>query len=94
MSTMSIQQINSSIMFGNLSSEQLDSVVMAVKYARSQMAKSRMNQVRVGSSVKYYSRKMMTNITGRVEKVGRKFLTVRLPDGTMWKVPAHMVEVA
>lgn len=88
-----IQQINSSIMFSGLSNEQLDSVIAAVKYARGQLGKTIKRGLRVGDSVKFYSSKRGIDVTGTVDKVAIKYVTVRTNQG-LWKVPANMLEVA
>jgi len=87
-----IQEINSSIMFGNLSNDQLDSIIAAVKYRRSQLTREVKRGITVGSHVKFYSTKRGQNFTGTVEKIAVKFVTVNT--GTMrWRVPANMLEV-
>lgn len=88
-----IQEINSAIMFGNLSNDQLDSIISAVKYRRGQLTREVKRQIVVGTQVKFYSSKRGQNFTGTVEKVAVKFVTVNT--GTMrWRVPANMLEIA
>jgi predicted RNA-binding protein with PUA-like domain len=95
MSYATIQQINSGIMFGNLTNEQLDSVVMAVKYARAQMAKENMRAIYPGDTVFYYSPKQGRDVQGRVIKLGRKFVTVQdSTNNSLWRVPANMLKTA
>ncbi len=87
----SIQEINSSIMFGDLSNDQLDSVISAVKFRRSQLTKEVKRGLTVGSKVKFYSTKRGQTFQGTVEKVAVKFVTVNC--GSMrWRVPANMLE--
>jgi len=88
-----IQQINSSIMFSGLTNEQLDSVISAIKYARNQLGKDIKRGLRVGDNVKFYSTKRGINVTGVVDKVAIKYVTVRSNQG-LWKVPANMLEAA
>lgn len=88
-----IQEINSSIMFGDFTSEQLDSVVMAVKFARAQLQKQNKNMFVRGSKVKFTSSRTGKVIFGEVTEVKRKFIHVR--DGIMvYRVPASMLTQA
>lgn len=89
----SIQDINSSIMFGDLTNDQLDSIVMAIKYRRGNLTQEAKRAFGPGSSVKFYSSKRGQTFTGEVVKVGRKFLTVRTQSG-LWRVPGNMLEAA
>lgn len=86
-----IQEINSTIMFGNLTNDQLDSVISAVKFRRSQLTREVKRGLTVGSKVKFYSTKRGQTYQGTVEKVAVKFVTVNC--GTVrWRVPANMLE--
>lgn len=93
MSYATIQEINSGIMFGNLSNDQLNSVLQAVKYARAQLGKTKIRSFARGDSVKFTSSKTGQTVIGTVEKVAIKYVTVRTNQG-LWKVPASMLEVA
>ncbi len=93
MQTATIQQINSSIMFGTFTNEQLDSIMCAVKYARAQLGKEIKRSLSRGDSVKFYSSKRGTTVFGTVEKVAIKYVTIRANNG-LWKVPANMLEAA
>ena len=92
MQTATIQQINSSIMFGNFTNDQLDSVISAIKYARSQLGKSMKQGLRVGDRVEFYSSKRGITVTGTVSKIAIKYITVNSATG-LWKVPANMLKV-
>lgn len=88
-----IQQINHSIMFGNFTNEQLDSVTSAVKFARSLLSRFNKRQLRIGTTVKWTNSRTGRMETGAVEKIAIKFVTVNT--GAMrWKVPANMLKVA
>lgn len=96
-----IQEVNTSIMFSNFSNTQLDSIISAVKYARTQLAQDTKRELRVGSTVKFYSTKRGITVTGTVDKIAIKYVTVReTPQTTgrlvhnLWKVPANMLEAA
>ena len=92
MQVATIQQINSSIMFGNFTNDQLDSVISAIKYARSQLGKSMKQGLRVGDKVEFYSSKRGITVTGTVSKIAIKYITVNSATG-LWKVPANMLKV-
>ena len=89
------QQIVQHIMFGNLSNEQLNNIIDAVKFARANIARVNISTIRAGTSVQFTSSKTGKNITGEVTKVGRKFLIIREHGVSYgnWRVPANMVEV-
>ena len=94
---MDIKQINSAIMFGNFTNEQLDSIQSAVQYARAQLRSVKIREFRKGDTVKFTSTKRGVTIVGTVEKVAIKYVTVRennsgrITSG-LWKVPANMLE--
>lgn len=96
--TISINDINQAIMHGTLTNDQLDSVIMAVKYRRTQIGKQVKRSLAAGASVKFYSSKHGREILGTVTKVNRKFVIVRektskgLFVNTNWRVPANMLE--
>jgi hypothetical protein len=90
---MDIKQVNSAIMFGTWSNTELESMIDAVKFARASLAKQNKNQFRIGSSVKFYSSKKRQTFTGTVTKVAIKYITVNT-GGSLWRVPANMLESA
>ena len=86
-----IQEVNTAIMFGNFTNEQLNSIVSAVQYARAQLGKQKIRTFTKGDTVKFHSTKRGVTVTGTVTKVAIKYVTVK--DGMMlWKVPANMLE--
>ena len=88
-----IQEVNSAIMFGDFTNEQLNSIVSAVQYARAQLGKQKIRTFTKGDTVKFHSTKRGVTVTGTVTKVAIKYVTVK--DGMMlWKVPANMLEAA
>ena len=91
-----IQDINSTIISGQFTNDQLNSIVMAVTFARNQLAqKTRFTLVK-GSQVKFVSSRNGQTVLGTVEKVNRKFIIVK-ENGTAfgtWRVPANMLEAA
>lgn len=91
-----IQEINSTIISGVFSNEQLDSITMAIKFARNQLAQKNKFTLTRGSKVKFVSSRSGKTVLGTVEKVNRKFIIVR-ENGMMfqtWRVPANMLEAA
>ena len=90
---MDIKEINSAIMFGNLTNEQLGSVIDAVKYARAQMTKQKARSFGVGATVKFTSNRNGITYNGTVEKVKIKYVLVRTNVG-LYNVPANMLEAA
>ena len=88
-----IQQVNSTIMFGDFTNDQLNSIISAVKFRRSQLTRETKRQLRVGSQVKFASTKTGQTVVGTVNKVAIKYVTVSTPQG-LWRVPANMLEVA
>ena len=83
--------VNSAIMHGTFSNDQLNSIVAAIKYRRSQLAKTIKGQLSVGAMVKFHSTKHNASIIGQVSKVAIKYVTVDTARGR-WKVPASMLE--
>ena len=86
-----IQEVNTAIMFGNFTNDQLTSIVNAVQYARAQLGKQKIREFTKGDTVKFHSTKRGVTVKGTVTKVAIKYVTVK--DGVMlWKVPANMLE--
>jgi hypothetical protein len=86
-----IQEVNTAIMFGNFTNDQLTSIVNAVQYARAQLRAVKIRSFTKGDTVKFHSIKRGVTVTGTVTKVAIKYVTVK--DGVMlWKVPANMLE--
>ena len=92
----SINDINQTIIRGDFTNDQLDSIIMAVKFARNTIIKRNKSSLRVGDSVKWTSRRTGATVFGTVEKVNRKFIIVRENRfntlGGSWRVPANMLE--
>lgn len=88
-----IQEVNSAIMFGDFTNEQLDSVIQAVKYRRAQITKTNVRSFWNGDSVKFVHPKTGRVHVGVVAKVKIKNITVR-EGNTNWNVPANMLTAA
>jgi len=86
-----IQQINSTIMFGNLTNTELSSIIDAVKFARAQITKQQARALRVGDSVKFTSNRNGVTYKGTVDKIKIKYVLVNTAQGR-YNVPASMLE--
>ena len=89
----SIKDVNSAIIAGNFTNDQLTSIIDAVKFARSQLTQQTKRSLRLGSTVKFTSTKNGMNYVGTVDKIAIKYITVRTQAG-LWRVPANMLEAA
>ena len=87
---MDIKQINSAIMFGDLTNTELSSVIEAVKFARSRLQKQVKRSLMLGDNVQFTSTRTGRTMLGTVTKIAIKYITVRTIDG-LWKVPANML---
>ena len=90
---LSIQEINSAIIAGNFTNDQLTSISDAVRFARTQIAQQTKYTLRVGTKVKFTSSRSGMEVTGDVQKINRKFVIVK-SGVTNWRVPASMLAAA
>jgi hypothetical protein len=90
---MDIKAINTAIITGTWTDTELSSMIDAVKFARSRIVQQNIFTMRAGAAVQFTSNKNGMTYKGTVEKVGRKFITVRTPQGG-WRVPANMLTPA
>ena len=94
-----IQEINSSIIGGNFTNDQLSSIIQAVTFARNQIANVNKFTLVKGTRVKFVNSRTGQTVVGTVEDVKRKFIHVRentsgrLTSG-VWRVPANMLSAA
>ncbi len=90
---MNIKQINTAIMQGDFTNEELNSIGDAMRFARAQLVVRNKSTLTIGSNVKFTSSTRGT-ISGVVKKINRKFIIVDQPGQfRSWKVPANMLEV-
>ena len=93
MSQLSIQDVNSAIMFGSFTNEQLESIAAAVKYRRAQINRETKRALMLGDVVRFTHPRTGRTHQGNVIKINIKNIKVR--DGvTTWNVPANMLSVA
>jgi hypothetical protein len=90
---MNVKDINSAIMFGNLTNDELSTVIDAVKFARTQLTKQKTRAFSIGDRVKFTSNRNGLTYVGNVRKVKIKFVLVNTPGG-LFNVPANMLEAA
>jgi ferredoxin-fold anticodon binding domain-containing protein len=88
---MNVQQINSAIITGKLTNDELTSVIDAVKFARARLAQTLKFSLRVGQKVQFTSSRSGMTLVGTVRKVAIKNVIVDTPQGG-YKVPANMLE--
>ena len=90
---MNIKQINTAIMQGDFTNEELNSIGDAIRFARAQLVVRNKSALTIGSNVKFTSSTRGT-ISGVVKKINRKFIIVDQPGQfRSWKVPANLLEV-
>jgi hypothetical protein len=90
---MDIKQVNSTIMFGTWTDVELQSMIEAIQFARASLRKRVKASLFVGNRVRWVSSKNPSGASGTVKKIAVKFVTVcKDNDGTLWKIPANMLE--
>jgi hypothetical protein len=90
---MDINTINGAIMRGGYSNDDLNSIMDAVKYARSKLGRAKLRSFGVGDQVKFTSNKNGRVYQGVVEGVKIKNVIVNTAMGR-FRVPANMLESA
>jgi len=89
---MSVKDINSLILSTNLTNDELNSIIDAVKFKRNQLASQVKFSIRKGANVEFTSSKTGRALRGFVTKVAIKYVTVDTGVGS-WRVPANMLKV-
>ena len=90
---MNVAEINRALVSGTFTNDELNSVIDAVKYARTRLTNQVRFTIRNGQQVKFTSQKTGQTYVGQVEKIAIKFVTVSTNQGR-WKVPMNMLEAA
>ena len=86
---MTITELNQAIMFGEFTNDQLNSLQMALKFARAKLGKQNKNAFGVGDTVRFDSRGK--RYVGIVQRVLIKNVVVKTSIST-YRVPANMLE--
>jgi hypothetical protein len=87
---MNITQINTAILQGGWTNDQLTSIIDAVKFARARLGDMNKRALRIGDTVSFTSSKTGRNVQGTVMKIAIKYVTVCTTTG-LWRVPANML---
>ena len=87
---MNIMQINTAILQGGFTNDQLTSIIDAVKFARARLTEQSKRSLSIGDNVNFTSSKTGRNVTGVVTKIAIKYVTVKTVQGA-WRVPANML---
>jgi hypothetical protein len=85
-----ISQVNHAILSGQFTNDQLDSIQLSIKYARSRVRDEVKRSLTIGDNVNFVNSRSGQNMTGHVVKIAIKYVTVRTAQG-LWKVPANML---
>ena len=89
---MDVKQINSAIMFGVWTNDELSSMIDAIKFARAGLTKQNIRAITLQSNVEFTSSKTGRTMRGHVQKIAQKYVTVNTGQG-LWRVPANMLTV-
>jgi hypothetical protein len=84
--------LRSHIIKNGYTNEDLNMISEAIRTARAMLVNQVKGSIRVGDSVKFTSSRTGQDLTGVVEKIAVKYVTVRTIDGG-WRVPANMLTV-
>ncbi len=87
---MKVQDINSAIISGIYTNDDLNSIVNAIKFARTQLTKQQARALRVGDAVRFSSRG--NTFFGTVERVKLKNAFVKVGNFSRYNVPLNMLE--
>jgi hypothetical protein len=90
---MTLQEINSAIICGTFTNDELNSINDAVRFARARIASKTKYSLRIGDQVKFTNSRTGREMTGTVKKIAIKNVTVMTPEGG-WRVPANMLSPA
>ena len=87
-----MESIVAQVVAGEFSNPELNKLSEALKFARSKLVREVKYSLAIGDNVNFTSSRTGKNITGVVEKIAVKYVTVRTIEGG-WKVPANMLTV-
>jgi hypothetical protein len=89
---MDINEILRQIRFGSLDNDELNQLIEAVRYRRSQLVEQNRHTLSVGCKVQFRNSRTGQLINGTVNKINRKFVIVSVINGSNWRVPGNMLE--
>jgi ASC-1-like (ASCH) protein len=87
-----INEINQTIINGNLTYDQLNSIAMALKLARTNLLKDNKRKLSVGDNVKFSNGSSV--IEGKIQDIKVKNSFVATSSGIVYRVPTLMLEAA
>jgi hypothetical protein len=90
---MNVMEINTEILQGGFTNEQLNSINDAVRFARARLADQTKRTLRIGSQVKFTSNRNGATYKGTLESIKIKNAIVATQMGR-YKVPMNMLEAA
>jgi hypothetical protein len=89
--SVTIRDINSAIISGVFTNNDLTSILEAVKFARSQLGRQKAREFKAGDTVKFTSNRNGVTYTGKVDRVKLKFALVTT-GYQRFNVPLTMLE--
>jgi ssDNA-binding replication factor A large subunit len=87
---MDVLTLRSHIINGGYSNEDLELLGQGMRIARERLVNKVKSGLSIGDNVSFASSRTGKNITGVVEKIAVKYVTVRTIEGG-WRVPANML---
>ena len=87
---MKVQDINSAIISGIYTNDDLNSIIHALKFARTQLTKQQARALRVGDQVRFSSRG--NTYFGTIERLKLKNAFVKVGNFSRYNVPMNMLE--
>lgn len=87
---MDVLTLRSHIINGGYSNEDLELLGQGMRIARERLVNKVKSGLSVGDSVRFSHPRVGGDVTGVVEKIAVKFVTVRTPQGG-WRVPANLL---
>lgn len=93
MNTVGLQDIYSSIVNGNFSNQDLEKILGAVRFRRSEISRLTKRSLTPGDSVKFTNPKTGQTYFGTVDKIKIKYVLVKTNLGR-YNVPANLLETA
>jgi len=91
MSNPNVAQITTMLLLGGFSNEDLNKLSESIRYARAQLGKEQIRELRVGQTVTWSGKHGLQK--GTVSKINIKYVIVTTGPGLSWKVPAAMLTV-